>query len=98
MHRENVGEAFAILLSEHTQLTVLQEAPALVADIICRAADEPDAHDRARMLPLPIQLNALEVITKLTFEDAGGPKAFLVSVMSLVQKSLQMNQATDTSG
>lgn len=64
----------------------IQQAPELVADLIVLAADQTDtvgAHRVAMRLPLPVQLDALEKITRLTLEDHGGLGELLQTVVRM---------------
>lgn len=78
-----------VLAMSNTQaflIEIARTAPALAADIIVLASDAEDrqrAHDIARRLPFPLQIDALEKVTKLTFEDVGGPKNFFATLQSL---------------
>lgn len=62
-------------------------APALVASIICLAAgdgEDVEALLVAASLPLPVQIEALEKILKLTFQREGGVGKFLETVTRAV--------------
>jgi hypothetical protein len=67
-------------------LNLIQDAPYIVADIISRAADEPDAVTNALKLPLAVSLDALQKIGDLTFQEIGGPKKFFEALASLFGK------------
>ena len=69
---------------------LIEQAPALVAQIIAIAADEPDAADRVRKFPLTVQQDALEKLGKLTFDASGGPKKFVEAVIRLVQSTTNL--------
>lgn len=78
-------------------LKLTREAPAAVAQIIAIAADEPSEVDRARRLPLPVQVLALQHIGRLTFEEAGGLKKFLGDLKILIESMIpQDDQALIT--
>lgn len=64
-------------------LKLVKEAPGLVANLIALAADEPNEVDAFRRLSMPIQLRAIEAIGTLTFEESGGPKNFIESLINL---------------
>lgn len=54
-------------------LTVLAaDAPILAAHIIACGAGDPEAHEFAKQLPIPLQIEALSQIFRLTFEEYGG--------------------------
>lgn len=56
---------------------VVMEAPALAADVIALASDEPDAFEVVLRLPFPTQTEALSKIGKLTFATEEDVKKFL---------------------
>lgn len=64
--------------------TLLNRAPALAADIICLAADEPDAFETVLAMPFPVQTEALTTIGKATFGTEGGVKKFLQTASVLL--------------
>lgn len=63
--------------------TLIKEAPGLVAHIIALSADEPAMVDRAAKLPLLAQMDALQKIGKLTFEEIGGVKKMMAMIGQL---------------
>jgi hypothetical protein len=66
-------------------VTIIQETPNLVAQLIVLATDsEPDTLHIAERLPIPVQTEVLRSIIELTFEEAGGAKKFIDSIVSLV--------------
>lgn len=66
-------------------MSLVAQAPALVAHIIAIAADEPEMADRVRKFPLTMQQATLEKIAKLTFDASGGPGKFIEAVIRLVK-------------
>lgn len=66
--------------------SLLQAAPGLVAKIIAWAADEPDAVEQARQIPMPLQLEILVEIGRLTFEMTS-PGKFLETVITLARSA-----------
>ena len=66
-------------------LLLAQHFPELVAEIISRGADEPTMYDKARQLPLPVQIRALYDISELTIEDAGELKNLGAVLASLLR-------------
>lgn len=64
---------------------LIKDAPGLVSHIIARAADEPELVDVAGRLPLLAQVDALQAIGKLTFEEVGGAKKLMDRMMNLVK-------------
>jgi hypothetical protein len=71
-------------------LTLITQAPGLVANVIALAAGEGDASDAVK-LPVPVQVKALYEIGDLTFRDVGGPKKCWEIVAALLRKS-EMSQ------
>jgi len=66
-------------------VALIKEAPGLVANLIAIASDEPDEVDQARALSMHTQVNALETIARLTFDEAGGAKKFVESLNHLLR-------------
>lgn len=64
--------------------TLINQAPAMVAEIITLAADEPEAFAVVLMLPFPVQTEALQTIGKLTFGTEGALKKFLQTAKVLL--------------
>src|ERR1700748_2927400 len=63
-------------------LKMLTEAPMLAGEIICTACGDLEAtSEQARMLPFPTQALALVAVLKLTFDEVGGVKNFLGTLM-----------------
>lgn len=69
---------------------LVKEAPALVAQIIAIAADEPDMASTVLRFSITVQQEALEAIAKLTFDAAGGPGKFLEAVTRLVSNTTNL--------
>ena len=65
-------------------LTLAQDAPEMAAQVIAIAADEPDQGANARKLPFPVQVDALQKIGRLTFEEAGGVEGFVNALAALL--------------
>ncbi len=73
---DNMGSLAAVLC---------ETTPALVASAIALAADEPDAAATVRTLPMPVQLDALLEIGRLTFTDEASVPKFLAGLTALVR-------------
>lgn len=84
LYAEGVDENVAVAKSAQFIVAMAREMPALVARIICLSCDEPTAEDKARKLPLPVQVDALQKIVTLTFSEAGGAKKFFESLKHLI--------------
>ena len=65
----------------------LQQFPLVAANVISLACDEPEAWKNAQRLPLPVQVEALLSIAKLTFEDAEGFKKFVGNVIAVLRSA-----------
>jgi len=71
-------------LDTEALIQIISEAPGIAARVIALAADEPSqAVISARRLSMPLQIKILAEIIRLTFEDVGGPKAFVALVGQL---------------
>lgn len=66
-------------------MDLLGSAPALAADIIALAADEPNMGPKIQRYPIGVQVDALEKICTLTLEQAGGAKNLGETVMRVVK-------------
>jgi hypothetical protein len=57
--------------------TMLTDVPLLAARVIAQATDEDGIElDNVVRIPMPLQIDALQKIMKLTFEEVGGVKKF----------------------
>lgn len=66
-------------------IKLVQETPALVAQLIVLASDSPQEELKiAESFPLPLQVECVRAIINITFEEAGGAKKFLDSLMGMV--------------
>ena len=75
----------AIAQSAKFAITIVQETPAMVAQLIVLASDSPQEEiEIAQQFPLPLQVECVRAIINLTFEEAGGAKKFLDSLMAMV--------------
>lgn len=85
---------------------LISSLPNLVAEVIAIGADEPDMILAARRLPAPKQLELLEGVYSLTFEEPGSVKKFfdqLIGTMQSIPKkktapSLKTSVGTNNSG
>lgn len=82
---KDVTDEVAVAAVAQHAIALIREAPGLVANMISLASDEPDSVDAARRLLMPTQVRALEEIARLTFDEAGGPKKFIESLMVLLR-------------
>ncbi len=81
---DTTPEMASTVVVQHA-ITLIKEAPGLVANLIALASDEPDSVDNARRLGIAVQVRAIEAIAKLTFDEAGGPKKFVESLVNLLR-------------
>jgi len=93
--KEEQREA-AIAESMKFATTVVRETPLLVSELMVLVSidDEADLGDAAtrdmllsiaKKLPLPVQVESIKKIFELTFEEAGGAKKFIDSVMEMTK-------------
>lgn len=69
-------------------IKIATEIPALLGEIIAlstRVFDPEATQMHARALPFPVQVRAMETISRLTFEEFGGPKVFVGFVKSMIE-------------
>lgn len=75
----------AISQSANFAIKIVKEAPEMVAQLIVLASDSPqDDLKIAKQFPLPLQVECVRCIINVTFEEAGGAKKFLDSLMGMV--------------
>lgn len=86
MYKSNVTPDIQAAVMAEYAVTLVREAPGMVAHIISLAADEPDAVENARRLPMPTQIELLKAIGHLTFEEVGGIKKFAESLAQLATR------------
>lgn len=84
LYAKQTKDVFASGAAEKLVLMVVKDFPKITAAIISLAADEPGTEAKAAKLPLPVQIQALQNIGRLTFEEVGGPKAFFESLKGLM--------------
>ena len=89
------GEIGNDLLSEMA-VGLIQSAPDVAAEVIAVAAGELDQVTKVRMLPFPVQLDAMEKIGNLTFEVYGGPKKVLEAVIRLAKGTTSILESLST--
>lgn len=74
---ENMTEDGVATLAAEAAMSMVEQVPALVAHLICLAADDIDELEEYARLPIGVQLEAVTEIGRLTFEMAGGAKKLL---------------------
>ena len=89
---QNEGEDISIEDANALSGRLLSSAPAIAADVIAFAADDPEAGDFARRLPFPVQMECLQTIAALTFTTEGGPKKLLETVLSMARGTTALVQ------
>lgn len=65
-------------------MDLVRRAPGLVANIIAIAVGEDNAAELAQRLPASVQIQVLQKVGELTFDDYGGPGEFLAALTSMV--------------
>lgn len=96
LYARDVSNEFVVSATAQYAVSLIREAPALVANVIALAAEEPDRVDNARRLPIPVQVEALKAIGALTFEESGGAKKFFESLRDLVMRVRPPQATTDS--
>lgn len=74
-------------------LHIAQAAPDVASDIISRAADEDD-RSIARGFVLPVTIDALEKIGRLTFATEGSAKKFMETIILMVRSGAGLASLT----
>jgi len=64
-------------------ISAMDQAPALIGDVIARATDEHDNPHIARLLPLGVQIDAMDKVIALTLEAEGGLEKLVETVSRL---------------
>ncbi len=64
-------------------LEALEHAPGLIGDVIARAAGETENPHRARLLPMGVQIDAIEKVIRLTLDAEGGLEKLVETVSRL---------------
>lgn len=64
---------------------MLASAPGLAAEIISLAANDAEHADNYRKLPLPISVQALAEVVRLTLEEVGGLNPLMESLAAVLQ-------------
>jgi len=100
---EQIGDADGNLDAGHIAQTLMRTAPSAVSAIICIAAGEPEAEETVAQLPVPVQVEALVQIARLTFhseEALGNLIATVISAASSTTGALNRlnEQPTSTAG
>lgn len=94
VYSDNDEVGSAALVSFAISLT--REAPALVALVIALGAGDRSLVDRARDLPLAIQIGAIRAIGELTFEELGGVKKVGESLREFLVKVAPHQETMDS--
>lgn len=89
-------EIFSTMLKDNFIVRLVAEVPSIAHTLIALGADEPNAVDVVKSLPLAIQMKALTEIARLTLEDVGGPKGFAALLTTLMGKELPSRGAANT--
>jgi hypothetical protein len=86
LYEDDASRDLAITQSVKFATTIVQEAPGMVAQMIVLCGDEDQSLlPTAAKLPLPVQVECVRKIIELTFEEAGGAKKFLDSLVGMVK-------------
>lgn len=69
---------------------IVTQLPKLAAMVIAEAADEPGEWEKVTKLPMPVQLEALLEVGKLTFDGADSVKNFVRGLFELMTAANSM--------
>lgn len=84
MYSHEIDERVTVSATAQYAVALIRDTPALVARVIALACDEPEHENKARKLPIPVQVDVLKKIVELTFSEAGGAKKFFESLTNLL--------------
>jgi hypothetical protein len=76
--------------------SLITMAPVLAAKAIALGCGEMDQWEKARSLPMPVQLDALLAIGKLTFDGADSVKNFLRGLQDLLSGMTPLLQGSNS--
>lgn len=85
LYDDNMDSGSRVAATAQFALILTRQAPALVATIIARAADEPDQVDKARSMGIAAQVECLKAVLEMTFEEAGGFRKFVENLTMILQ-------------
>jgi hypothetical protein len=86
LYEDEATRENAISQSVKFATTLVQEAPQMVAQMIVLCGDEDQSLlPVASRLPITVQVECIHKIIELTFEEAGGAKKFLDSLVGMVK-------------
>lgn len=83
--QKGVSDDKAVAQVSQYAMGLVRSAPGLVKNMIALACDDGDNVPAYSKLSIPVMMNAVEKIGALTFEEAGGPKKFLESLVGMVR-------------
>lgn len=84
MYESSAGDDLSNIAMGKMAMTLVKDAPGLVAHIIALAADEEDFVNVVHKINFLKQLEILKAIGSLTFEEVGSVKKMIADVMELV--------------
>jgi hypothetical protein len=65
-------------------MDLVRRAPGLVANVVAIAVGEDNAAELAQRLPASVQIQVLQKVGELTFDDYGGPGEFWAALSGMV--------------
>lgn len=65
-------------------MSLVTQLPALCAKVVALAAGEPDEWEKVLKLPLPVQLEAVNAIGRLTFDGEDSIRSFMAGLLILM--------------
>ena len=78
-------------------MTLARDFPDLAAEVISAASDQLDdeTRNKARQLPISVQISALSEITRLSLEDAGGLKNLLAEMRTRIENAASVGEESN---
>lgn len=82
------GQVYARTAADEFFIGLCSDFPEVVSEVISVACDEEDAKQQASKLPVGVQCKCLEVILRLSFEEAGGIKNWFASLVGTLRGAI----------
>lgn len=86
LYQKTAGEDLTAIATGRFAVSLVSDAPGLVAHVIALAADEEAELEKVQTLPLLVQFDALKKIAGLTFSDVEEVKKMFAQVMEQIGK------------
>lgn len=86
LYQKTAGEDLTAIATGRFAVSLVSDAPGLVAHVIALAANEEAELEKVQTLPLLVQFDALKKIAGLTFSDVEEVKKMFAQVMEQIGK------------